>query len=153
MTRSFTIALVAAALIAPAAAQESAAPAAEVAEPVAAPTGPRLALELNRLEDTADACRAYFIIDNGLDRPVETLQLDTFLFGPDGVIAQRAALTFKDVRAAREKVALFDFAIGCAEIGRFLVNDILACETPAGPVDGCGGMLAVSSRAEAPLDY
>lgn len=137
---------------APAAGETAAAEAPEAAAP-SARDGAAVTLQLNKLEDADDVCRAYFIVDNALDEPLALLQVDTFLFDPDGVISQRAALTFQNIRAGREKVAIFDFALACAGIGRLLINEVLSCEAPSGPSEACLGALGTSSRAGAPLDY
>ncbi|MEM8663747.1 MAG: Tat pathway signal protein [Pseudomonadota bacterium] len=112
-------------------------------------TAPTLGVELNKLENTGDICRAYFIVQNGTGGDVAALELDTFLFDTGDIILQRLALPFGAVGEGRMRIVSFDFTLACEEIGKLFVNDILACE--AGAVD-CAAALATSSRATPPLD-
>lgn len=149
MTRLFALYCAAFALtfaaVLPASAQDTPPPAAGTEAPVS--------LQLNKLEDADGNCRAYFIVDNQLPEALQTLQLDTFIFDPDGVIQSRVALTFQGIRAAREKVALFDFGTPCTGIGRFLINEVLSCEAASGPSAACVNDLATVSITPAALDY
>ncbi len=150
---SLGLLLTAAPLAAAQDAAQSPAPAAETAaaEPAApAPDGATIAVELNKLEPVDGACRAYFIIRNGTDGPVDALELDTFLFDPDEIILQRLALPFGPVAAGRMQIFPFDLALDCGSIGKLFVNEVLRCD--AGGAD-CSGALAMSSRADAALEY
>jgi hypothetical protein len=129
------------------------APAAVAAQP--AGEGPRITIELNKLEKTEDACRGYFVIDNGMPDTLKELQIEVFLFDKQGVILRRVALPFPDVRSGRIKVVLFDLSgVACGDIGRLLVNGVLTCTAASGaPIEGCADRLAVTSRAEAEFAY
>ena len=129
---------------------------AQGAAPTAAPEKrPQIALELNKLEPAGAGCRAYFVVENRTADPVRELRLDTFIFDGQGVIVRRLGLAFPDLRPERTKVVPFDISTGaCPEIGRLLVNDVLACTSPAGtPVTGCGDLLAVTSRVPTRFEY
>jgi hypothetical protein len=145
--------LVILALAGPALAQApSAAPPSDPPTPAAdkgAAKGGPIAIELNKLEPTANACRGYFVVENRLHDTVKELRLDIFLFDRDGVILRRVGLPFADVRSQRMKIVLFDLAeLNCNDIGRLVLNDVLACTSANGaPISGCGGMVATSTRA------
>ena len=115
----------------------------------------KLSLELNKLEPAGESCRAYFVAENGTAEPVRELRLDTFIFNGAGVIAKRILLSFPDIRPGRAKVVPFDLAgSACGDLGRLLVNDVLACTGASGaPIAGCAERLATSSKAAAKLDY
>lgn len=128
-----------------------------VASPAAAQTtapanGPTLAVELNKLEPAGETCRAYFIVRNGVGAGLSNLDLDTFIFGSDGIIAQRLALPFGSVPAGRMRILSFDFSLGCEAIGNLFVNEILDCGFDGGAVD-CGSALRTSSRAAQSFEY
>ncbi|WMS44081.1 hypothetical protein RDV64_06735 [Acuticoccus sp. MNP-M23] len=128
-----------------AAAQEATpqSPAAQTAPPQ------QLAVELNKLEPVDGACRAYFIIRNETESPLDGLELDTFLFGSDEIILQRLALPFGPVDAGRMQIFPFDLALGCGDIGKLFVNEVLRCDG----IEGCADALAMTSRADAGLDH
>lgn len=120
---------------------------AAAAQQADAPASPTLAVELNKLEDVDDICRAYFIVRNDTGAALTALELDTFLFDRDGIILQRLALPFGGAAAGRMRIVSFDLALGCETIGSLFVNDVLACESEAS-VD-CAASLATTSRAAA----
>ena len=117
--------------------------------------GPAITLELNKLEAAGGGCRAYFVVENRSGEGVKELRLDTFIFDAGGQITRRIGLTFPDIRADRTKVVPFDLSgAACPEIGRVLVNDVLACMGGSGsPIGNCGDMLKVSTRAGTRFEY
>lgn len=119
------------------------------------PARATLSLELNKLESATNLCRAYFLVENRLAEVVQELRLDTFIFDKAGVIVRRVGLTFPDLRPGRLKVVPFDFAgTSCGDLGKLLVNDVLACLGPGGaPVPNCGDLLTVSTRASAEFAF
>lgn len=125
----------------------------------AAPDAPRrpaaISLELNKLEAASGGCRAYFVVENRTTEAVKELRLDTFIFDANGQISRRIGLTFPDIRPERTKVVPFDLAgAACPDIGRVLVNDVLACTGPTGsPIPGCGDLLKVTTRAGVRFEY
>ena len=129
-------------------------PAATAAATEPAEAAGEISIELNKLESTPNACRGYFVVDNRTPEPIEELQIDVFLFDKEGVILRRVALSFLDVRSGRTKVVLFDLAdLACGDVGRLLVNEVLACTDPEGKVEGCADMVATSTRADAAFEY
>lgn len=112
----------------------------------------RIALELNKLEPAGPACRAFLALRNGLAQRLETLTLDLVLFDADGVVLRRVAVEAGPLRAGKSAVRAFDVAeLDCAALGRVLLNGVLACRDADGPREGCLDLIAVSSRASAPL--
>ncbi|MEM8551039.1 MAG: hypothetical protein AAGF45_01555 [Pseudomonadota bacterium] len=113
---------------------------------------PALAIELNKLEAVGDTCRAFFIVRNGVGANLTNLDLDTFIFGSDGIIAQRLALPFGAIPAGRMRILSFDFSLGCEAIGSLFVNEVLDCTFDGAAVD-CPAALVTSSRSPQTLDY
>jgi len=119
-------------------------------------------LELNKLESLPQngGCRVYFVINNQAPETLSQFRLDMILFGNDGVILKRVALDLGPLPAKRTAVRLFDLqGTKCEDIGRMLVNDVLACQKAAQggaqPTeiahDACLDRLSLSSRAKAEL--
>jgi hypothetical protein len=119
----------------------------------AAPRPPSIEIELNRLQTVDSGCRPYFVVRNGLDARLDTLQLDVFLFDRDGIIMQGLTLPFEDVPEGRRKVFPFELQLACGEIGSIFVNGVLSCTAGGDAVPGCGGMLSMSQRTEASFGY
>ncbi|MFD0986391.1 hypothetical protein [Methyloligella solikamskensis] len=111
-----------------------------------------VALELNKLVQQGDSCRAYVVIRNQGDRHYESFKLDLIEFRTDGIIGHRFAIDLGPIRPEKTLVKLFDIAdTACEEIGSFLINDIMECSTDSGAIDDCFSGLSVSTRADAEL--
>lgn len=119
------------------------------------PRSAEIQVELNKLEPVGSACRGYFVVNNGQPEPIKELRLDVFLFDRAGIILRRFGLTFLDIRAERSKVVLFDLPeVSCNDVGRMVVNDVIACTAASGsPLPGCASKLRTSTRANASFTY
>ncbi|HET8726801.1 MAG TPA: Tat pathway signal sequence domain protein [Alphaproteobacteria bacterium] len=125
--------------------------AAFAATPAAADTSATtLGVELNKLEQTEAACRAYLVFDNRTGTAFDELKLDLVFFGTGGVISKRMAVGVAPLAADKTSVKLFDIAdLDCAAVGRVLINDVLACADASGERDDCVGLLRPTSLADA----
>ncbi|MBR0657279.1 Tat pathway signal protein [Plastoroseomonas arctica] len=102
----------AAGLVAPARAQETA----------------PIRIELNRLEARPEGCRVWIIIGNPGAGALDPFRLDLVLFGRDGVVTRRAAIDAGPLPGDKTTARIFDLAgLPCDGIGSLLLNDILAC--------------------------
>ncbi len=109
-------------------------------------------IELNKLEKHDGACRAYLVFENSTERNFSVFKLDLVMFGPDGVITKRLAVDTAPLRAAKTSVKLFDLArLGCADVGRILINDVIECRDQKGKRTDCVTLVAPSSRSSVPL--
>lgn len=118
-----------------------------------ATAGDRVAIELNTLEDRDDACRAYFVMENGTDVDFTELRLDLYIFDTDGGIFRRLLLDPGEVPPGKTRVMLFD-ATGttCDGIGRFLLDGVLSCADSQGTREDCETLLNLSSRLATPFE-
>jgi len=111
-----------------------------------------LRIELNKLEPRSSACRAYLLFKNGTDRTFSDFKLDLVLFDHDGIIANRIAVNIAPLRAGKTNVKLFDIdGMECSNIGRVLLNDVIACQDDKGERTDCVTLIEPASRAKAPL--
>ena len=110
----------------------------------------RLGIELNKLEEVTGACRAYLVFENGTDSAFAALKLDLVMFGPNGVIAKRLAVDGAPVPAGKTVVKLFDIqGLGCADVARILINDVMSCRDAAGGErSDCITLIEPSSRSD-----
>lgn len=103
-----------------------------------------LELELNKLEQVENACRAYLVIRNGAGADLASLDVDLVTFEPTGVIGSRFRIELAPVPAAKTVVKSFDFeGVACAAIDRILLNDVVRCD----PLDrlACLGAVELTS--------
>lgn len=116
---------------------------------------PGITVELNKLETVPNACRGFFLIANATTEPLRELKLDVFFFDKGGVILNRVGLNFADIRAERSRVVIFDVPnTSCNDVGRLLINDVLACTKADGaPLLNCAQQINVATRAAVELAY
>lgn len=123
-----------------------------VAHPVVA-AEPEIAIELNKVEDTAEGCRTLFVFDNRSGHELSRFQVDLILFDGDGVFSRQLMLDMAPLYDDKKSVASFLLdATGCATIGSILVNDIPACVNGSGTELDCVELLEVRSRSAIPLE-
>ncbi|MEM7508380.1 MAG: hypothetical protein AAF415_16730 [Pseudomonadota bacterium] len=118
----------------------------------AAAEGPKIRVELNKLEPKGANCQAYILLENQTDTGFENLSLDLVLFDGDGVIARRLAVEMAPLRAGKTSVKVFGIdGLGCDTIGRLLVNDVLKCTSAGAARDDCLGLIETASRGSVEL--
>jgi len=111
-----------------------------------------LSIQLNKLEADGDTCRAYIVLENRTDLSFEALRLDLVMFDVDGVIARRLAVDAAPLAASRTSVRVFAIgSLACDNIGRVLLNDVLACADASGERTDCMDRIAPESIAGVPF--
>lgn len=109
-------------------------------------------VELNKLEAQDQACRAYLVLENRSDTDFTEFRFDLVMFDPQGVINKRLAVEAAPLRSAKTTVKLFDIdGVECADIGRILINDIIACRDAEGEQVDCIALVRPSARGDVPF--
>lgn len=95
-------------------------------------------IELNKLEQQGDACRAYLLFENEQGGEYPVYRLDLVLFDKQGRIDRRIAVDASPLRAGKSVVKLFDLSgLQCDGISKILLNDIAPCEDASGAREDC----------------
>jgi len=111
-----------------------------------------VSVELNKLEPSGEACRAYLVLENGAGSAFETLKLDLVMFDTDGVVAKRLAVETAPLPAEKTSLKVFDMeGLACETVGRVLLNDVMACADASGPREDCLGLVAPAARG--PVEF
>ena len=112
-----------------------------------------LAIELNKMEDTAQGCLSSFVFDNQTGHELNRLQIDLVFFDAQGVAAKQMLLDMAPLYQDKKTFASFLLdQTSCDKIGSILVNGVPQCEDGAGDEIDCIDLLKVSSRSEVPLE-
>lgn len=115
----------------------------------AAQESPPVTVELNKVEQIDNACRAYLLFENGHDSRFDEFRLDLVFFDGEGVIARRIAVEAAPLRADRSVVKLFDLSdLQCDTIDRVLLNDIAPCADESGTREDCVDLVELRSRSD-----
>lgn len=113
----------------------------------AAAADPPVRAELNKLEAIDNACRAYLVLENTSEIGFESLKLDLVMFDLDGIIAERLAVDAAPLPVGKTSLKVFDIVdLPCPQIGRMLLNDVVACSDANGPRSDCVALLSTHTR-------
>ena len=92
------------------------------------PSPAGLSLELNRLEQNGQACRATLIAKNGFKESLEETAFELVMFDKAGLINLMTVIDFGGLPAGKTLVRRFDLPqTDCTEITRILVNSVSRC--------------------------
>jgi hypothetical protein len=106
-----------------------------------------VSIELNRLDEQGQSCRASFVITNPGPETYTGYKLDLVVFDKAGTITKRLAADVAPLRSDKETVKIFDIPdTPCSGIGSILVNDVLDCRAGDKPAADCDEALALSSK-------
>ena len=106
-------------------------------------------VELNKLQQVDDACRAYLVTQNLTDTDFKSMQLDIVMFDDDGIAAKRLAVEIGPLAADKTSLKVFDIGgLPCENIGQLLLNNVLQCQDSEGKRDDCLALIHVSSRGK-----
>src|SRR5699024_8057022 len=85
-------------------------------------------VELNKLQQVDDACRAYLVTQNLTDTDFRSMQLDIVMFDDDGIAAKRLAVEIGPLAADKTSLKVFDIGgLPCENMGQVLVNNVYSC--------------------------
>lgn len=105
-------------------------------------------VELNKLTQVDNACRAYLVTQNLTDTHFESLQLDIVMFDTNGIVAKRLAVEIGPMAQGKTSLQVFDInGLPCNDIGQLLLNDVIQCRDDEGTRTNCLSLVNVSSRA------
>lgn len=111
------------------------------------PTG-RINLELNHIKPTDDGgCRLTVIARNGLERPVNKLGLEIWVFNADELADHLLRINFPRISVGKTKIIQFALADkSCESISRIHVNNVLNCVPDSVKDVYCSDLLDLSNR-------
>jgi len=113
---------------------------------------PKVTVELNKLEPHNDACRAYLVIKNSAGIAFDALKLDLVMFDVEGIVLRRLAVETAPLPAGKTSLKVFDMdRLPCEEVGRVLLNDVIACSDSSGTRSDCLAIIEQSSRGAVPF--
>ncbi len=125
---------------------------ANVAAADSAQNNREIRIELNKLEPTEGACRAYLLFENRSGASFESLKLDLVLFDGEGVVARRLAVEAAPLPEGKTSLKVFKIAkLPCDAIGRLLLNKFTSCGDAAGQRDDCLALTSTTARGAVPF--
>ncbi len=112
-----------------------------------------LTVELNKFE-TSDSggCRAFFLFRNQSGKAFEGFEMSLAILNGDGVIDRLLNIDAAPLPVARTTLKLFEIpGIACTDISEILLHAIESCKPQNEDNLDCFPIVALKSRATAPL--
>ena len=130
---------------------------ARAATPLNSPMNPGavsgvISVELNKMEQKGQNCRAYLVLKNKSGVALRSLKLDLVMFDAEGVVARRLAIEAAPLNVGKTSLRVFDIPKqSCDKISRILLNDIMECRGPIEARTDCLDLVKTSSRTNTPF--
>lgn len=126
-----------------------AATAAEAAEPG------KITVEFNDLQQTETGCRAVFLLNNGLGKPLDKMTLRVVAFDGKDHATLFLSLDVGPLPIGKTRVLRFDLGekVGCGDVSRIVLDDVTACTGAAVTPADCLAAVALSSKAGVKFDF
>jgi hypothetical protein len=115
----------------------------------------KIDLEFNDLQQADSGCRAVFVLQNGLGKPLDQLTLRVVAFDTDNHVSLVLSLDVGAMPANKTRVLRFDLGEGvkCTDVSRLLLDDVTACKGAELDPAKCLAAVSLSSRAAVPFDF
>jgi hypothetical protein len=124
------------------------------APPEAAEAG-KITVEFNDLQQSEAGCRAVFVLNNGLDKPLDKVTLRVVAFDAENHAKLFLSLDVGALPIGKTRVLRFDLGpdLACKDVSRIVLDDVTSCEGAEMAPPACLAVIALSSRAGAPFDF
>lgn len=107
----------------------------------------RLFLELNAVQDVAEACRLTFLVRNETGQSIDQAVFETVIFDKSGGVVSLSLFDFRDLPADRPRVRQFELPkMACGTLGQALINGASTCVVDGAESGVCDEALSLSSR-------
>lgn len=130
---------------------------ATLAGPALADTDPArpMVLELNGAAASADGgCQLTLVASNALDLGLARAAWQVAIFDREGAVQGLPILDFGALLAGKTKVAQFALpGIGCARIGRIVVNDVAECRAEDGSDQRAACLSGLEARNRSEIEF
>src|SRR5690606_16148098 len=112
-------------------------------------------VEFNALQQSADGCRAVFVLNNGLDKPLDKAALRVVAFDGEGHAALFLSLDVGTLPVGKTRILRFDLGrdLPCDKVSRIVLDDVSSCEGGGIGPQQCLAAVSLSSRAGVPFDF
>ncbi len=121
---------------------------------IAAEAG-KIAVEFNDLQQSEAGCRAVFVLNNGLDKPLDKVTLRVVAFDAENHAKLFLSLDVGALPIGKTRVLRFDLGpdLACKDVSRIVLDDVTSCEGAEMAPPACLAAISLSSRAGAPFDF
>lgn len=125
-----------------------------LAGPAMAAGPANIAVEFNDLQPADKGCRAVFVLNNGLEKPLAELTLRVVAFDKDQRAKLFLSLSTGALPQGKTRVLRFDLGDGvaCGSIGRLVLDDVTKCDGAGLDPAACLSAIKVTTRAGVPFE-
>ena len=125
------------------------------ASPAAIAEAGKIAVEFNDLQQSEAGCRAVFVLNNGLEKPLDKVTLRVVTFDGENHAKLFLSLDVGALPIGKTRVLRFDLGpdLACKDVSRIVLDDVTSCEGAEMAPPQCLAAISLSSRAGAPFDF
>jgi hypothetical protein len=115
----------------------------------------KIAVEFNDLQQAEGGCRAVFVLNNGLDKPLTKLALRVVAFDKKQHATLFLSLDVGALAVGKTRILRFDVGEGvaCDTIGRLVLDDVTSCEGEGANPATCLAAVSLTSKAGVSFDF
>lgn len=113
-----------------------------------------ITVEFNDLQVGEAGCRAVFVMNNGLDKPIAKLGLRVVAFDKEGHAKLFLSLDAGTLPVGKTRILRFDLGEGvaCDGIGRLVLDDVTACDGAGLDPATCLAAVSLTTKTGTPFD-
>jgi hypothetical protein len=110
---------------------------------------PILDLELNKVQQVAEACHFTMVVRNRSQIEFSQVLTDLFFFDQNGVVSTRLSLDLGRIRPSKTQVLAFSLKdFDCMNLSQVLLNDVPECEQSTAEQIDCTSAMRVTYRGD-----
>ena len=115
----------------------------------------KIGVEFNDLQPAESGCRAVFVLNNGLDKPLDAFALRVVAFDTEDHATLFMSLDVGALPVGKTRVLRFDLGadVACDGISRLILDDVTRCDGDGLDPAACLAAIALSSKAKAPIAF
>ena len=126
-----------------------------IAADAAAAEPGKIGVEFNDLQQADSGCRAVFVLNNGLEKPLDQLTFRVVAFDGKGHATLFLSLDVGSLPVGKTRILRFDLGdkVACSDVSRLVLDDVTACSGPEVAAGDCLAAVALSTKAGIPFDF
>jgi len=115
----------------------------------------KISIELNDLQQADAGCRAVFVLNNGLAKPLGQVTFRIVAFDGKGHATRFLSLDVGALPVGKTRILRFDLGdkVACTDVSRLVLDDVTTCSGEAVKPGDCLAAVSLSTKAPVPLDF
>jgi hypothetical protein len=115
----------------------------------------KIGVELNDLQQADTGCRAVFVLNNGLDKPLGQVTFRVVAFDGKGHATLFLSLDVGALPVGKTRILRFDLGekVPCTDVSRLVLDDVTTCSGEGVAPGDCLAAVSLSTKVPVPFDF